>query len=434
MGVSKDPFSLKQIEFIRNANARINLAHGAVRTGKTVCTLFKFLQEVHDCPGDSIWMLGNTVDSVFHNVISLLFESEELNIFRPFCTWYAGNRELRFGTKTINCLGAGDSGALGNIQGKTFDLCYCDEMTLYPDVIIDMIDSRLSRDHSKLYASMNPKHPDHKLKQWIDKATAGNKDYYSLHFVLDDNPFLPADYAKRLKESVSGLFAKRNILGLWCMAEGAIFEFFDRKIHVKEKPPRAAEYYVAGIDVGTINPFACVLVGVNTGRANQMSYAYWVEKEYYWNPKVTKRQKTNSEFADDIQKFLEPYGNIKVYIDPSAASMKEEFRRRKIAAIDANNDVEYGIGTLSRELGDGYLSILKNCPNLISEIESYVWDSKKSEKGEDAPLKKDDHCIDALRYVVASHKISKFDPDALYRKQEQEWRQQNWPNGPSPFR
>ncbi len=59
------------------------------------------------------------------------------------------------------------------------------------------------------------------------------------------------------------------------------------------------------------------------------------------------------------------------------------------------------------------------CTNLIREIESYVWDPKSSEKGYDEPLKKDDHAVDALRYAITTHKVSSFDADEYYQRQNQ---------------
>ena len=40
--------------------------------------------------------------------------------------------------------------------------------------------------------------------------------------------------------------------------------------------------------------------------------------------------------------------------------------------------------------------IFKNCINLIKEIKSYWWG------GGDNPVKKDDHCLDELRYYLMS--------------------------------
>lgn len=404
----KDPFSSKQVEFIQNSNAKYNLAHGSVRSGKTVATLFRFMKEAFNSPGQSIFIIGFSLTTIYRNVISLLFDSEELKFFSPFCNWAKGEHTLLFGDKKIKTIGAGDEGALGIIQGLTIDLCYCDEMTLYPDNVIDMIDTRLSREHSKLFASMNPKQPDHKIKKWIDKADAGNALYYSLHFTIDDNIFLPESYKRNIKENLTGLFYKRNYLGLWCMAEGAVYDFFDRNIHVRVRPPCAAEYYIAGIDYGTSLVFACVLIGVSTGRATQTGKKMWVEKEYYWDVAQTHRQKTNTEYMRDLKIFLGDYPLKAVYVDPSAAAFKLEMKRGGYHVVDANNEVLDGIQTVAMLMHEGTLTIMQECRNLIREIEGYVWDNKKAEKGEDAPLKKHDHALDALRYPCLTHKVPTF--------------------------
>ena len=248
-----------------------------------------------------------------------------------------------------------------------------------------------------------------------------------MKFTLDDNPFVEDSYKARIKNSLSGVFYKRNYLGLWCLAEGAIFDFFDRKVNVKERPPRAAEYFVAGIDVGTVNAFACIVMGVSTGKYAQEGKALWAEAEYYWDSRKEGRQKTNGEYAEDLKTFLAPYGLTSVFIDPSAAAMKEDLRRKGFHPIDANNDVNYGIETISSMMKAGTLTVLDKCPNLIREIESYVWNPKEAEKGYDEPLKKDDHAIDAFRYIIATHKPSTFDLDSYYRKKQDEMRQKHDP-------
>ena len=404
----------RQMEFILDSTKKINIAHGSVRSGKTVSTLFRFMQAVNNCPDSQIWMIGHSQETIYHNAVRLLMEANTpdnpLGIFHPFLTWHPGKRQLKFKDKTISTLGAKDEGAIGAIQGKTFSLCYCDEITLYPESIIDMIDTRLSNPHSMLFCSCNPSHPTHKIKQWIDKAEAGDKQYYALSFTLDDNPYVPEDYKDRIRHSLSGLFYKRNYMGIWCLAEGAIFDFFDKAIHVVKRPPRAAQYWIAGIDYGVSNNFACVLVGVNTGHNTQQGICRWVEREYVWDSHKKGRQKTNSEYADDVQQFLEPYSIKGVYIDPSAASFKVELRKRGITVIDAENEVFDGITFMTSEMAKGNLFVCESCPNMIREIETYVWDIKKSEKGEDAPIKKDDHSLDALRYAIYTHKITPYQP------------------------
>lgn len=417
--------SPKQLEFCIKATCKWNLAHGSVRSGKTVGTLFRFMQAVYECPDSQIWMVGKSADTIYDNAIRLILETkagglpDPLAIFRPFCTWFPGKRELHFKDKIISTLGARDEGCIGAFQGKTFSLVYCDEMTLYPESIIDMIDTRLSNPHSMGFASMNPSGPTHKLKQWIDFSAAGDPNYYELQFTLDDNPYLDQNYKDRIRNSLSGLFYKRNYLGLWCQAEGAVFDFFDRSIHVVDYAPRAAEYFIAAIDYGTVNAFSCIVMGVSTGKYTQSGKCFWVEAEYYWDSKKKGRQKTNTEYADDVAAFLEPYGPKNLYVDPSAASFKLELRKRGLLPSDANNDVTMGIANMTSEMQKGNLLVLDKCPNLIREIEGYVWDPRLAERGIDAPLKKNDHAVDCLRYCMASHRISNYDPEKQLQLQQQ---------------
>ena len=36
----------------------------------------------------------------------------------------------------------------------------------------------------------------------------------------------------------------------------------------------------------------------------------------------------------------------------------------------------------------------------LEEFQSYVWDEKAAARGEDKPVKANDHCMDAVRYFV----------------------------------
>lgn len=406
----QDPLSTKQLEFIANCKRRWNFAHGPVSSGKTVGTLFAFLYWVDRCPDSQIYMFGFSSSTVFENCIRLILESPQFSIFRPFCTWAPGKGELRYKDKVITVIGAKDEGSIGRIQGKTISIAYCDEMSLYPENVIDMILTRLRLPHSIGIASMNPKQPTHKLKKLIDLAEAGDPIYYSLQFMIPDNPFLPEDYKQTLANSLSGLFYKRNYLGLWCLAEGAIFDFWDRDVYVVKKPPAAANYWIAGVDYGMSNPTACIVVGVSTGMMTQTGKHLWAENEYYWDQKVKGRAKLVSELAEDIQNFLEPYAIKAVYIDPSAAALRLELSRRGIHCVDADNDVENGIQIMTSMVRDGTCQVMNTCTNLIREIEGYSWDPKSAERGEDKPIKKDDHITDCLRYCLASHKVSTYQP------------------------
>jgi hypothetical protein len=128
------------------------------------------------------------------------------------------------------------------------------------------------------------------------------------------------------------------------------------------------------------------------GYRSEHSPRFWVEKELYWDPKKTFRQKTNSEYADDIARFIDGHNVRGIYLDPSAESFSVELKRRQIRCLDAENDVFAGITFVANLFANHQLKLLDCCPNLIRELEQYVWDSKKAARGIEEPVKKEDHC------------------------------------------
>ena len=109
-----------------------------------------------------------------------------------------------------------------------------------------------------------------------------------LHFTMDDNLSLSEDIKARYRSQYSGVFYQRYILGLWTVAEGLVYDMFDRKKHVvdvlPELSPKSA--YVA-CDFGTQNATTFLLF------QKQADADCWiVTREYYYSGREQKRQKT----------------------------------------------------------------------------------------------------------------------------------------------
>lgn len=396
--------SPKQKEFIRDSKAKINIAHGAVRSGKTHASLIRFIQLAIRCPDNDIIMIGNSFSAIEANAARPIADT----LMRGFCTWQRGNQTLLMGDKRIRVLGAHDESAVRAIQGNTHSLAYVDEMTTIPVNFMDMLTTRLSKPHSRLVGTCNPDSPVHPVKtHFLDNL---DKEYaYGLHFEIDDNPSLDEKTKRDLKTKYTGLFYQRYIQGLWVQAEGAIFSDFNRQTHVLERAPGFAQQYYVGIDYGAQNPFAAVMIGYRSEHTPR----FWVEKEFYWDPKKTFRQKTNSEFADDIERFIDGYNVRGLYLDPSAESFSVELKRRKIRCLEAENDVFPGITFVANLISNHQLKVLDACPNLIKEMESYCWDSKKAARGIEEPIKTADHAVDALRYALFSAFGKRYTMDAM---------------------
>lgn len=94
--------------------------------------------------------------------------------------------------------------------------------------------------------------------------------------------------------------------------------------------------------------------------------------------------------------------------DPAAKQERTYLRRHFSMKIKpAKNAIRLGLSMVASRLspdasGRVHMVVFKSCKNTISEFEGYVWDSNNSKSDQpDKPLKKDDHAMDAVRYLVA---------------------------------
>lgn len=151
------------------------------------------------------------------------------------------------------------------------------------------------------------------------------------------------------------------------------------------------------------------LVGCDYGTSTVMSWGLYAKfpdgmvlkvKEYYYDAQKKKVQKTDSEFAEDFQRWLGGINPWGVYCDPSAASWKAELQRRGYRVMNANNDVINGIRYVATLLNTGRYLIDVSCKNTEQEYASYVWDESAQRQGKDRPLKEHDHACDTDRYVL----------------------------------
>lgn len=381
-------YSPKQIHSYSDATAPFNVWVGAISSGKTHISIKKLIERLQNGPQGDVLITGVSRTTIQHNVLSLLYPALGFPLPSP-----KRMQDKLFG-KDVYFKGVHDSGALQDIQGCTLALAYCDEVVNMPLPVWNMLVGRLRVPGAQLFATCNPEGPSHWFKKEIlDQAEEKEVKYWT--FLMEDNPTLTEEYKNRMKKMYTGMWYKRYILGEWAVAHGLIYDSFDND-NLYEHPFDNPNYYVVGIDYGTSNATAAVLVAVTPTRWPQIR----VEAEYYYDSVKQGRQKTDDELARDIKDFI-GYRNIRaIYVDPSAASLKLELRRRDLPVVDAKNDVLPGIKVTSKFFAGKNLVIQKGCKTLIEVIQSYSWDPKAADRGEDRPLKKFEHLADALRYAI----------------------------------
>lgn len=267
-----------------------------------------------------------------------------------------------------------------------------------PESFVNQAIARCSVAGSKYWFNCNPEGPNHWFKvNWIDKAK--EKGILYLHFTMDDNLSLTDEVKERYKKMFIGVFYKRYILGLWVLAEGIIYPNFSREKHtIKAKDlPNRFDYYYVTSDYGITNPQVFLLCGI---KFIEDKPHVWILDEYY-NKGKTEKVKTDALFLNDYKKFIKDLDIRKTIIDPSATSLINLFKQNNINVKEADNAVIDGINLVLNWLDEERIHIIEEkCPNLLREFASYIWDAKAQEKGEDKPIKVNDHALDALRYLL----------------------------------
>ncbi len=384
----------KQTLSIQKSTSRINIWEGSVRSGKSFASIIRFLQFLIKGPEGTFIAIGKTNTTIKRNFVDPLLELLGIDVH-----YYAGKQELELYGKTIVLVGANDERSEGKIRGNTYAGAYIDEITLIPESFFITLLARLSVPGAQLFGTTNPDSPFHWLKKnYLDRDS--ELDIKRFRFNLEDNPSLTKEFKDNLKREFRGLWYKRFIEGEWVLAQGAIYDFFEESIHTIAFSPTYSKYYVVGVDYGTTNPCAFTLLGYDPNNFPNL----WVEDEYYWDSREKNRQKTDSEYCEDLKRFIANKIVKAIIIDPSAASFRAELTKAGVQnLVEAKNDVLDGIRFTSKLLSNGTLKIAKRCQNLIKEISTYCWDDKSLKTGEDKPLKQNDHALDSLRYSLFTY-------------------------------
>lgn len=400
VGRALSPIHLRSVV---ESTARLNVWQGSVRSGKTVASLLRLLLAIATAPSSGrVLLFGKTRESVNRNVFAVLTDPL---LFGPLARLVKYNPGAATGTilgREVDVLGANDSKAEPKVRGMTLCLAYGDELTTIPEAFFTQVLARLSVRDAQLFGTTNPDAPNH----WLRKKyllRAGELNLRTWHSTLDDNPHLDPRYVRDLKSEYVGLWYKRFITGAWVQAEGAVFDMFDEDKHVIADLPAITRWLAVGIDYGTTNAFAAVLVGFGVdGRL-------YVAREWRHDSKTARRQMSPYEYSQAVRSWLSgidlPGGDRGVspeyvLVDPAAADFRVQLAKDGLPNKPGKNEVVEGIRTMSSLLARDRLRIHRSCTGLLAELPGYSWDDKAAERGRDEPVKADDHSIDATRYAI----------------------------------
>ena len=221
-------------------------------------------------------------------------------------------------------------------------------------------------------------------------------DGIEINMLMDSNPSLSDAVVARLTASFSGHFKTRYIGGQWAGASGLIFPVWRQDtigVGREVKPTIAVDFALA-------STFAALMF-------RPLGSGWVCVSEYVYDAKQKGKTRTEGEHADALMQWLDinytgSLNGVDCYIDPATPnSFKRLLRSKGLRVLHADNDVLSGIVTTGTRLENRDI-LIGDCAALKDEFAGYSWDEKAQERGEDAPVKANDHCVDALRYFAHS--------------------------------
>lgn len=405
------------------------LLSGAAGTGKSVGALMKLHLACLNTPNVRALIVRKTHASLTASTLVTFRQKVAAEALAAgLLRFYGGSAQepaaFRYANGSTITVGGLDRAT--RLLSTEYDLCFIDEAIEVTEEDIDTIVTRLRNgrlSYQQLIMATNPGPPTHHLKQ---RADAGRCTIlYSRH---EDNPRMyqdgewtdyGRDYLERL-ETLTGARYQRMRWGKWVAAEGLVYEAYDPAVHLVDRfdiPDTWTRWW--SIDFGYSNPF------VWQEWAEDGDGRLYLAREIYQTKTLVEDHAKHilSLVKDDNGGWLAPRPRA-VLCDHDAEDRATLERHLGMSTIPAKKTVSDGIQAVQarwRPAGDGKprlyvmkdalvrrdqdLSDAKKPTCTAEEINGYVWDNRPGKPPKEAPVKEDDHGMDALRYVVAERDL-----------------------------
>lgn len=284
-------------------------------------------------------------------------------------------------------------------QGRNIAAIYCDEQCEHDAAaIFDELRMRLVDSGGCLAWSATPLIS----QEWMEARDRdpGPEDAV-FHADLEDNRISRGGYIADAE--IDALIAswpeevqETRIRGHFAAFLGAVYKSFRRDVHVRDVVlPGDARHY-QGIDLGFNNPFVCI------GAAKYGPDGRWhVYAEHY------QARAFLAEHARHVKAMSTGRRIVARWADHDAQDV-HELRGLGVETLPAKKDVRLGIELVQAKLkvqadGRPQLTIAPSCVHTIREMIAYRWrEGTETRDPSDEPEKQNDHCPDALRYLLYS--------------------------------
>ena len=288
-------------------------------------------------------------------------------------------------------------------QGTSLDFVWFDEEPPY-DIYLECKMRVLDR-CGEIFGTMTPL----KGLTWVyDEIYLNQKndsEVWHENISWQDNPFLNQDEIKKLMGEMSADELDTRCNGNFAFSGGMVYSNFDETKNVVEPFDVPKELYDSiSIDPGFRNALSCHFYARDSD-----GNVFVIAEHYGENMTIDEHSKAILNIAERLGWPKDKDGKLCSLID-SAGLQKTLASQKSVVDLFFENGIKTnpnvkkellpGIQKVKRYIcdanGERKLFIFKNCTNLIREIKGYFWGD------DDVPIKKDDHCLDEMRYYIMS--------------------------------
>lgn len=392
----------KQKQYIREANSRWNFKSGAVRSGKSyvdVTAVIPMRIRERISKDGLCFIVGVSKETIERNVLQPMRER-----YTSAVVGTINSRNIaRICGEDVYCLGAEKVSQVAKIQGASAKYVYGDEVAKWHEDVFNMLKSRLDKPYACFDGSLNPEHPTHWLKKFLDS----DADIYCQKYTIFDNTFLSPEFVKNLcKEYEGTIYYDRLILGKWVRAEGAIYRRFaddPKKFLLTEKlKQKEISEIVIGVDFGgTKSGHAFVATARINGFQKLVAL---VSERHFGEYEPGDLDALAIKFARKVAK---KYGEVDyVYWDNAESvlgrGLKHAFEQEMPSVIvrpAIKVRVNDRIAATQRLMGSGRFLFTSDCETLKDALISAVWDSKSQDDVRLDDCSSDIDSLDAFEYT-----------------------------------
>ena len=267
------------------------------------------------------------------------------------------------------------------VRGRKRDIVYCNEAN---ELNFDDFQQLSLRTSNTLFIDFNPSEDEH----WIYELINDDRSVL-LKSTYKDNIFLHKDIVNEIENLIN---VDENYYRIYALGEKpsktakiySHFRQYDNEPELKD--------WCWGLDIGYTHPSALV-------RCKFDGNIIYVREFLY---------ESNMTISDLINNVKDIVDDKPLYVDSARPDVIEELKRNRLNAKSSDKRVKEGIDYIRSK----QIFIHSESLNLWKEYKNYMYKTMGNKLTEE-PVKVMDHCIDAMRYGIFTHKSKQIVPEKI---------------------